>query len=96
MASVEDRLAGLAERLELTEVRAAALETLCGVLISHLDPLERQRLGQRRTALRRRLDAERPRVGEVFPDERYRVLNLLDELLEEGLSQDAGAPIDTE
>jgi hypothetical protein len=96
LEDLERRLARMAEGLELADERISALQVLCEVLISHLDPLEKQRLGQRRIALRRRLDAERPRPGEGYPDQSYRVLNLMDGVLEQGLGHDADAPIDTE
>lgn len=93
---VEKRIAGLEERVQLAELRADAAEVLAVALISYLSEADRCWLRARRDAMRRRLDAERPRVGHAFATDRDRVLNLLDQLLLEGLEADPDAPLDIE
>lgn len=91
---VEKRIAGLEERVLLAEHRAAASEALCTVLVSYLSDDAKGRLRGRRDAMRRRLDAERPKRGHAFVEDRFRALNLLDELLLVGLTGDTEAPLD--
>lgn len=91
---VEKEVRGLWERVALAEQRADVAEVLCVALISYLAAADRAHLRARRDAMRRRLDAERPMAGHAFADDRLAALNLLDQLLLEGLDAGRDEPLD--
>lgn len=90
---VEGEIRALRHQQAATERHAAALEALLQAVVSHLPPETKARLRSQREALRRRLDAEKPRAGQSHVGDNLRALQVLDEMLADGLAQAPDAPL---